>query len=219
MSSSTTKEDPAGADSRPGEGDGVRSSSQRRPRKSNGTTPRAVSPRLATGSTRCATPRDSEEQDGSFPTPDESESVADGNPCPEASRRKGHAGGEAAAACGSQGVSAAECGDGEGSGGRRVTEVGVSHQHHSDSPGGTLDSAGSAPSTAGSCVKVAETLCQGALLGVGTPPPDGETLQCSWGKYTDGKVAGCLMKPQYRVPLTCWKAVMSVGTELYSAKP
>ena len=152
-------------------------------------------------------------------TPGESESVADGNPCPEACRRKGLAGGEAAAACGSQGVSAAESGDGEGSGGRQVTEVGASHQHHSDSPGSTQNSAGSATSTAGSLVKVAETLCPDTLLGVGTPPPDGETLQCSWGKFTDGKVAGCLMKPQYRVPLTCWKAVMSVVTELYIAKP
>ena len=179
MSSSTTKEDPAGAGSRPGEGDEVRSSS-RRPRKTNGTTPRSVSPRLASSTTRCATPRDTEEQDGSFPTPDESEISADGNPCPGASRRKGLAGGEAAAARGSRGVSAVEYGDGGGSGGRQVAEVGVSHQHHSDSPGGTLDSVGSVPSTAGSYVKVAETLCRGALLGEGTPPPGGEGLQCSW---------------------------------------
>ena len=41
-------------------------------------------------------------------------------------------------------------------------------------------------------------------MGVGTPPPDGEE-RCSWGKYTDGAIAGCLMKPQYKVPLTCWR--------------
>ena len=42
-------------------------------------------------------------------------------------------------------------------------------------------------------------------MGEGTPSSSGPGLQCSWGRYTAGEVAGCLMRPQYEVPLTCWK--------------
>ena len=71
--------------------------------------------------------------------------------------------------------------------------------------GGTLESAGSSPSTSAGYVKVSETSSRIYFLCEGTPSPSGIGLQCSWGKHTAGRVAGCRMRPRYEVPLTCWE--------------
>ena len=123
----------------------------------------------------------------SVPIPDGSDAAADGDPPLD---------GACGRLCGSQGGSIV----GEGCGGRDEAEVGVT-----GSAGGTLDSAGTGPSTSDSYVKVSETSCRADLVGGGTPLPRGVGLQCSWGTHTSGQVPACLVEPQYVVPLTCWR--------------
>ena len=106
-----------------------------------------------------------EEPAASVWTPDGSDAVADGGPPPAGARRR---------ECCGQGGSIV----GEGHGGQRNgADVGAS----AGSAGGTLDSAGSVPSTSDSYVRVSETTCRADLMGEGTPQPRGVGLQCSWG--------------------------------------
>ena len=124
----------------------------------------------------------------SVPIPGGSDAVADGGPPPA---------GACGRSCGSQGGSIV----GEGRGGRDEAEVGVS----AGSAGGTLDSAGTGPSTSDSYARVSETSYRADLMGEGTPQPRGVGLQCSWGMHTAGQVPACLVEPQYTVPLACWR--------------
>ena len=174
----------------------------RRPRETEGATSRSVSPRLAGNDTRCSnasSPRETEVAAEPVPNPDGGGAVvADGNPPPDgACGRKGLADGNVAA-CGSQGGSIVFDNDGEGVAERQGgAEGGVS----AGAAGGTLESAGSSPSTSAGYVKVSETSSRADLLGEGTPSRSGIGPQCSWGMHTAGRVEGCLMKPRYEVPL------------------
>ena len=133
--------------------EGERGRILRRPREASGAASRSVSPRLEGSDTRCSTPQETDVLAESVPIPDGSDSVADGDPPLD---------GACGRSCGSQGGSNV----GEGCGGRDEAEVGVT-----GSAGGTLDSAGTGPSTSDSYVRVSETSCRADLMGEGTPQP------------------------------------------------
>ena len=161
------------------EGEDVRT--LRRPREAGGATSRSVSPRLEGSDTRCSTPKEKEVLAESVPIPDGSDAAADGDPPLDG-------------ACGRLGGSQGGSIVGEGRGGRVEAEVGVS----SGSAGGTLDSAGTGPSTSDSYVRVSETSCRADSMGGGTPQPGGVGLQCSWGMHTAGQVPACLFGASVR---------------------
>ena len=125
--------------------------------------------------------------------------MADGKPPPVAARRRKEIADGYIASCSDPGGSTVNDQSGEVVAERQEVEGGVS----AGEAGGTLDSAGSSPSTAADYVKVSEPSSLADPAGEGTPSRGGAGRQCSWGMHTAGRVERCLMRPQYEVPLTC----------------